>query len=123
MYEEGFQTAWEMLMLDFEEVLVGSGATDPRGHAGTLAYPVFNRPFSIVKPFNHSSGELGLELRADGFSAVLSIFRQETEGSGGEAENDTGAGTEIGSVRVKYDELLDDPDQVMTRVLSLLPVD
>jgi hypothetical protein len=120
-HEGGFQTAWELLLLDFEEVLVGNGATDPGGHAGTLAYPVFDRPFSIVKLFNHRSGEMGLELRADGYSVVLSIIRQEAWDD--ETENDTGIGTEIGNVQVNYDELLDTPDQVMARVLSLLPRD
>jgi hypothetical protein len=117
--QHGFHFAWESLLLDFEEVLVGNAATEPQPRAGTLAYPVFDRPFSIVKFFHHSSAEMGLELRADGYRAVLSMFRQDSippdEGPA------AGAANEFGNVIVNYDELLDAPDDVMERVISLLP--
>jgi len=126
--QHGFHHAWESLLLDFEEVLVGNAATDPGGHAGTLAYPVFDRPFSIVKLFHHPAAEMGLELRADGYRAVLSMFRQDAENPGAPADAGTGdepgeIGIELGKLSVNYDELLDMPDVVMARVLSFLPRD
>ena len=122
----GFHLAWESLLLDFEEVLVGNAATEPGARAGTLAYPVFDRPFSIVKFFHHPFAEMGLELRADGYNAVLSMFRQDPgmddETAGMEPEPGThDDATELGKVNVAYDELLDMPDEVMARVLSFLP--
>jgi len=124
--QHGFHHAWESLLLDFEEVLVGNAATDPGGRAGTLAYPVFDRPFSIVKLFHHPDAEMGLELRADGYRAVISMFRHDTEKPGPPAETDTWdepgeIGTELGKLSVNYDELLDMPDVVMARVLLFLP--
>ncbi len=123
--QHGFHYAWESLLLDFEEVLVGNAATDPNGRAGTLVYPVFDRPFSIVKFFHHPLSEMGLELRADGYRAVLSMFRQDPATDSGTADaagDDEGeVGTEIGNVSVNYDELLDAPDIVMARVLVFLP--
>jgi hypothetical protein len=126
--QHGFHYAWESLLLDFEEVLVGSAATDPRGRAGTLAYPVFDRPFSIVKFFDHPMArpaEMGLELRADGYNAVLSMFTQNPfpgeESPASTGAEQPGTGTELGTVSVEYDELLDAPDDVMTRLLLLLP--
>jgi|GEM_PF-5202358 len=115
--QHGFQYAWESLLLDFEEVLVGSASTEPGARGGTLSYPVFERPFSIVKLFHHPAAEMGLELRADGYNAVLSMFRQDPAPADGCEET----GTEVGTVSVEYDELLDMPDDVMARVLTFLP--
>jgi hypothetical protein len=115
--QHGFQYAWESLLLDFEEVLVGNAATEPGARGGALAYPVFDRPFSIVKLFHHPAAEMGLELRADGYNAVLAMFRQDPA----QAEGDEESGTEVGTVSVEYDELLDMPDEVMARVLTFLP--
>lgn len=124
--QNGFYLAWESLLLDFEEVLVGNAATEPGAGAGTLVYPVFDRPFSIVKLFHHPAAEMGLELRADGYDALLTMFRQQsgTNVAGVETEAESGThdeSTEIGKVSVNYDELLDVPDNVMARVLSFLP--
>jgi hypothetical protein len=122
--QNGFYPAWESLLLDFEEVLVGNAATEQG--AGTLIYPVFDRPFSIVKLFHHPAAEMGLELRADGYNALLTMFRQQsgTDVKGGGTGPESGThdeSTEIGKVSVNYDELLDVPDNVMARVLSFLP--
>ena len=113
----GFHHAWESLLLDFEEVLVGNAATDPAAGGGALAYPVFDRPFSIVKMFHHPLGEMGLELRADGYEAVLSMFQQDS----GARSASAAVGIEPCRVTVTYDELLDVPDTVMAQVLSFLP--
>ena len=116
--QHGFQYAWESLLLDFEEVLVGNASTEPGSRGGTPATPVFDRPFSIVKLFHHPGAEMGLELRADGYNAVLSMFRQDPA-SADEGEETS---TEVGTVSVEYDELLDMPDAVMARVLTFLPL-
>ncbi|HTY58979.1 MAG TPA: hypothetical protein VMF59_09180 [Bacteroidota bacterium] len=123
--QHGFHYAWESLLLDFEEILVGSAATDASARGGSLVYPVFDRPFSIVKFFHHPRSEMGLELRADGYRAVLSMFRQDPlpgdEAPGAEPAEHAEIGTEIGNVSVNYDELLDAPDDVRDRLLLLLP--
>ncbi len=113
--QHGFHVAWESLLLDFEEVLVGSGTLEPP--AGPSSAPVFDRPFSIVKFFHHPFAEMALELRADGASAALSIFRQDP----GPPDDPAETGTEIGTLRVKYDEIIDTPEEVMARVISFLP--
>jgi hypothetical protein len=115
--EHGFHFAWESLLLDFEEVLTGSGTAEPA--AGSHSAPFFDRPFSIVKFFHHLSAETALELRADGASAVLSLFRHDPARDDDPSDNET----EIGTVKVKYDEIIDMPDEVMARVYSLLPGD
>ena len=115
--QRGFYHAWEALLMDFEEVLVGNAEVDPLHRTGGLAYPIFDRPFSIVKLFHHPAAEMGLELRADGNNAIFSMFRQDPE-------SDPGTHTEpaeLGNVRVRYDEILDMPDEVMAQVLSFLP--
>ena len=115
--QEGFYHAWEALLMDFEEVLVGSARFEPDGAGETPPGPLFDRPFSIVKLFHHPGSEMGLELRADGERAVLAMFRQDPERDPGtHAET-----TELGTVSVAYGDLLDVPDAVMARVLSLLP--
>jgi hypothetical protein len=119
--QHGFHYAWEALLLDFEEVLLGSAATDPGARTGRLANPVFDRPFSIVKLFHHPFGEMGLELRADGYKVVLSMFREEPGSLDDSPEIWRRVDTEIGKVNVHYDELLDTPDVVMARILSFLP--
>lgn len=124
--QNGFYLAWESLLLDFEEVLVGNATTEPGSRGRTLVYPVFDRPFSIVKLFHHPAAEMGVELRADGYNALLTMFRQDsgTGVEGAEIETDPGAhdeSTELGKVSVNYDDLLDIPDEVMTRVISFLP--
>jgi hypothetical protein len=119
--QHGFHYAWESLLLDFEEVLVGNAPTGSGERARELTYPVFDRPFSIVKLFHHSSAEMGLELRADGYNAVLSIFRHDGASPDESIDDTTGPGTEIGNVSVNYDQLLDRPDEVMARLISFLP--
>jgi len=115
--QKGFYHAWEALLMDFEEVLVGSARFEPDGAGETPPGPLFDRPFSIVKLFHHPGSEMGLELRADGERAVLAMFRQDPERDPGtHAET-----TELGTVSVPYGDLLDVPDAVMARVLPLLP--
>jgi len=115
--EQGFYHAWEALLMDFEEVLVGSARFEPAVDRQTPQGPLFDRPFSIVKLFHHPGSEMGLELRADGERAVLAMFRQEPDDDPGTHVE----ATELGSVSVPYGDLLDVPDAVMARVLSLLP--
>jgi len=103
--------------MDFEEVLVGSARFEPDGDRLTASGPLFDRPFSIVKLFHHPGSEMGLELRADGERAVLSMFRQDPECDPGTHVETS----EIGTVSVPYGDLLDVPDDVLARVLSLLP--
>ena len=103
--------------MDFEEVLVGSARFEPDVERRTPRGPLFDRPFSIVKLFHHPGSEMGLELRADGERAVLAMFRQDPESDPGAHV----ASTELGRVSVPYGDLLDVPDAVMARVLSLLP--
>ena len=119
--QHGFQYAWESLLLDFEEVIVGSATIESRGRGGALGSPLFDRPFSIVKYFHHPFAEMGIQLHADGCKAVLSMFRQETVPAEDGQEAGAETGSEIGKISVNYDELLDEPDKVMERVFSLLP--
>jgi len=103
--------------MDFEEVLVGSARFEPDSAVGAAAGPLFDRPFSIVKLFRHPGAEMGLELRADGEQAVLSMFRQDPECDPGTHCEPA----EIGRLSVPYGDLLNIPDAVMARILALLP--
>jgi hypothetical protein len=120
--QHGFHYAWESLLLDFEEVIVGSATIDSGERGLALASPLFDRPFSIVKFFHHPDAEMGIELHADGSRAILSMFRQETIPPEDSPEARPETGSEIGKIIVDYDEILDEPDKVMERVFSLLPL-
>jgi hypothetical protein len=101
-------------------------ATLPRGRILRHAGIVTEHGGSACRQITHPVSEMGLELRADGANALLTLFRQETGTAAEGSESETGPGThgeatELGTLSVEYDELLDRPEEVMARVLSFLP--